>query len=412
MYMYAYIHAHTHAHIHTYMHTRTRTCIHTYIHTYIHAHTHTHTHTHTYIHTYIHTHTHTHTHTDTYTHPHAYMHTYKHTYIHKYIHIFTGQVHYMAFLHPLSCPYLDYLISDRIVSDPASLPKHHEHLVLVPPSFLVTDHAQMSVHPNAPTWQTLNVTHGDRGDRLHDTDHYAYGNESSGQGICGKGGSNQVGAKIGSSGKELGDNFVSKPTVLSNFNALYKMDPSSMQVWARTLELAPSASLWLQEWNPRGASNLRHNADILNIDQRRLIFTKPTPTHYPSVWNAQAALADVHIDTLIYNSVTLTTDLLWLGVPSVTLPGERFCARVGASLTISAGVPELIARTPDDMARLAARLLSRRCKRGAMREKLARNRRMSALFDTKLWVRRWERALRMLRALERLRRLGHIVVAE
>lgn len=57
---------------------------------------------------------------------------------------------------------------------------------------------------------------------------------------------------------------------------------------------------------------------------------------------------------MFYNAVTLATDLLWLGVPSLTDPGLRLCQRVGASLHYAAGTAGLlVARGQADLVELA-----------------------------------------------------------
>ena len=62
-------------------------------------------------------------------------------------------------------------------------------------------------------------------------------------------------------------------------------------------------------------------------------------------------------------SCSTAADMLWAGVPLVTSPRRAMTARVGASLVVAAGVPELVARSGADMADVAAKLLRRACRR-------------------------------------------------
>ena len=83
-----------------------------------------------------------------------------------------------------------------------------------------------------------------------------------------------------------------------------------------------------------------------------------------------------------------------MGVPVVTLEGDRHAARVGASLLRAAGRPELVARDPADFVEIAARLAQERgvidaCRRGA-RETL----RSSALLDAPAYGARFHAAIR------------------
>ena len=53
-------------------------------------------------------------------------------------------------------------------------------------------------------------------------------------------------------------------------------------------------------------------------------------------------LADVYLDTLAYNGHTTGSDALWASVPMVTLRGNTWASRVGASLAEAVECPEMI----------------------------------------------------------------------
>jgi predicted O-linked N-acetylglucosamine transferase (SPINDLY family) len=59
-----------------------------------------------------------------------------------------------------------------------------------------------------------------------------------------------------------------------------------------------------------------------------------------------------------------------MGVPVVTLAGDRFCSRMGLSLLENAGLSELVARTPDDYVRIAAGLAGNLSQLAALRASL------------------------------------------
>lgn len=65
---------------------------------------------------------------------------------------------------------------------------------------------------------------------------------------------------------------------------------------------------------------------------------------------------DIALDTSPFAGGTTSFDALWMGVPLVTLAGERSSSRGGASILTSLGRPEWIARSPQEYIAIAQRL--------------------------------------------------------
>jgi protein O-GlcNAc transferase len=103
---------------------------------------------------------------------------------------------------------------------------------------------------------------------------------------------------------------------------------------------------------------------------------------------------DIALDTFPYSGETTTCEALQMGVPLITLRGDRFAGRLGATVLHNAGWAEWIAEDRADYVRLAvewgrdaARLAQLRA---GMRERLAG----STLCDVAGFTRKLEAAYR------------------
>lgn len=103
-------------------------------------------------------------------------------------------------------------------------------------------------------------------------------------------------------------------------------------------------------------------------------------------------LADLILDTTPYNAHTTGSDALYAGVPLLTLPGETFASRVGASLLNAIGLPELIAATPEAYVEQAVAIATDPTLAASLRRKLATQSATAPLFDMPAYTRALESA--------------------
>lgn len=167
------------------------------------------------------------------------------------------------------------------------------------------------------------------------------------------------------------------------FNNSFKITPEVFDCWMRILKAVEGSVLWLLEDNPKAAINLHKEALQRGVDPKRLIFAKrlPSADHL-----ARHRLADLFLDTLPYNAHTTASDALWAGLPVLTCMSESFASRVAASLLHTVGLTELITLNMTDYEASAIELATVPRRLAQIREKLARNRLTTPLFDTPLFV--------------------------
>jgi predicted O-linked N-acetylglucosamine transferase (SPINDLY family) len=141
-----------------------------------------------------------------------------------------------------------------------------------------------------------------------------------------------------------------------SFNKLNKMTPEVVKVWARLLVTVPSSRLLLVASalaNPSVGERVARLFADAGVDRDRLVLspTVPPPDHL-ALYNQ----VDIALDPFPYNGNTTSCEALWMGVPIVTLSGDRHASRVGVRLLTLIDLPELIAETEDAYVAIAASL--------------------------------------------------------
>ena len=250
------------------------------------------------------------------------------------------QVNYLGFPGTIGVDYIDYLIADRVVIPESSRRYYAEKVAYLPDSYQANDRQrQISERP---------VSRAESG---------------------------------------LPDGAF----VYCCFNNTYKITPRMFDAWMRILRQVPDSVLWLLDENAAATANLVKEAARRGIGRHRLVFSPrlPLPEHL-----ARHRLADLFLDTLPYNAHTTASDALWAGVPVLTQTGTTFPGRVGTSLLMAVGLPDLVAASGADYEAMAVGLAVDRQKLREIAQRLAVHRLTQPLFDTPRFTRHLEAAYR------------------
>ena len=152
------------------------------------------------------------------------------------------------------------------------------------------------------------------------------------------------------------------------FNNVAKISDTTLELWGRVLAAVPDSRLLLKG---RGFSSEEQRQRYLprfyaaGIPAERVEFLERTATTEGHL--AVYQRVDLSLDTFPYHGTTTTCEALWMGVPVVTLMGDRHVARVSGSLLTAIGRPEWIADTADDYVRIAAELAANPTELAAVR---------------------------------------------
>jgi predicted O-linked N-acetylglucosamine transferase (SPINDLY family) len=137
--------------------------------------------------------------------------------------------------------------------------------------------------------------------------------------------------------------------------------------------------------------SLKKYAELNGINGNRLIFgNRVTYEEYLSRYS----LCNLFLDTTPYNAGATASDSLWCNVPVLTILGNSFASRVAASLLTSIGLTDLITTHKNDYVNLAVELAHNQKKYAGIKSRLIQNKSSLPLFNSQLFTKNWERALR------------------
>jgi predicted O-linked N-acetylglucosamine transferase (SPINDLY family) len=252
------------------------------------------------------------------------------------------QINYLGYTATIGAEYIDYIIADPIVIPEESKQHYCEKIVYLPNSYQVND-TKRSIADKAFTREELGLP----------------------------------------------------PTgfVFCCFNRNFKITPHVFNCWMRILKQVEGSVLWLLEDDAKAASNLRMEASTRGVDPTRLIFAEHIPADEHI---ARYRFAHLFLDTTPYNAHTTASEALWAGLPVLTQIGTAFAGRVAASLLKAIGLPELITESQSEYEARAIALALSPGELAAIKDKLAKNRLTTPLFDTERYTRHLEAAYQVI----------------
>ena len=180
-------------------------------------------------------------------------------------------------------------------------------------------------------------------------------------------------------------------------NAL-KITEKALSAWQKILQAVPQGKLLIQDTLP-----LAERAASLE----KRIAEAGLPMERVEVRVAQRdfledyAQMDIILDTFPYPGGYMTATALYLGMPVVTLAGDRYGSRMGASLLKAVGHAEWVAHSVDEYVQKAVDLAEDKNRLLEIKSELRKGSLSSPLFDVRAYLQSVERSL-----LEMARRKG------
>jgi protein O-GlcNAc transferase len=275
------------------------------------------------------------------------------------------QISYMGFCSTMGAKYIDYMGADKTVIPEMYTNIYEEKIIWLPHSYFVNDYAQSMRFVLDEAKRPKRADYGLPEDKF----------------------------------------------IFANFNQIYKIDPDTFNVWMSILKKVPNSILWLLRFPVEGQENIVKEAAKRGVAADKLFFTnvEDKPIHVNRCF-----LADLCLDTPLCNGHTTGCDILWSGLPMVTMPLRDLASRVGAGLCVALECPEMIKSnyadyeeftvemalgnpgTVAELAKLPKRIAEGKgsLKLKKLRYKIEQKRITAPLFNTKLWVRNWEKGIK------------------
>ncbi|MBX3377076.1 MAG: tetratricopeptide repeat protein [Phycisphaeraceae bacterium] len=181
----------------------------------------------------------------------------------------------------------------------------------------------------------------------------------------------------------------------ASFAPIQRLSDPVIDTWAAILRGIPGSRLVLKNASfadDATVRRLRARFDGLGVTGDR-VECRPRDGSY-TVHLAAYSGIDIALDTFPGAGAATTFEALDMGVPVVTLAGDTFASRAGASILTALGMPELIANSTGDYIRIATELANNPARRGSLRTSLRAQLRNSPLCDGAAFTKKLEAAYR------------------
>ena len=215
-------------------------------------------------------------------------------------------VTFLGFAATTGADFIDYIVSDALVSPPELACAFSETLGMIPPTMYPVNTEQAIAAP-MPTRRQLGLPAE-----------------------------------------------ASRAFVLACFNRNLKIKPDVWAVWMKLLQVRQRSVLWLRRFHIQVQENLVRQAAAANVSTSRLIFAGRIPDR--AMHLSRHGQADLFLDTPRFGGHSTLVDVLWAGRPVLVVPGATMASRIGASLLMAAGGRVMVARGMEEYLALALAL--------------------------------------------------------
>ncbi|MDR1327421.1 MAG: hypothetical protein LBJ74_03345 [Heliobacteriaceae bacterium] len=182
-----------------------------------------------------------------------------------------------------------------------------------------------------------------------------------------------------------------------SYNCISKINDYTIKLWSSVLNKAENSKLLIYrtQLTEGKKEQLKSKFKEHGISEDRLIFSSETQkVHFMAY-----LFCDIALDPVPFSGLTITTELIHMGIPVITMPGESMQSKGTARINKMLKLDELNAKSAEDYANIAAKLAKdtrrieryRRDLRGILnRSKLRRDAKGFAKSVEEAYLKAWE----------------------
>ena len=164
-----------------------------------------------------------------------------------------------------------------------------------------------------------------------------------------------------------------------------KVNPQLLRAWGAVLSKIPSSRLLLSYcgWNdPANQLRVRNALKVFDAEDRVDFSFLPSSKELLGLYGK----VDMALDTFPYSGGLTTIEALWMGVPTITWPGQWFAGRHSLSHLSNVGLSDWVASSPEEYVSKAVQFASDLARLALLRSQLRERVRVSPLCDGELFA--------------------------
>ena len=177
------------------------------------------------------------------------------------------------------------------------------------------------------------------------------------------------------------------------FNNFSKINDEVISLWSKILFTIPKSKILFKNKQIKEKSVCIRLIEKFNnngINNERIIFEKSElRSKYFQAYNK----VDVSLDPFPFTGGVMSIESLWMGVPVLTLSGDRFVSRQGEEILINADLNDWISKNKEEYVVKAEKLTSNLNKLALLRSSLRNQVLNSPLFNVPRFAKNFEKAL-------------------